>query len=158
MKITSVSNRDSKLIQQLISIWESSVRATHHFLTEDAIQIFKESLPTILNDISQLIIVQSNQEKPLAFMGIDQTEIEMLFVDDTARGQGIGKMLINYATEELNATTLNVNEQNPQAVGFYQHMGFETYRRTETDGFGNPYPILYMQIKKANLEHNSEQI
>lgn len=149
MKIKTITDRNPKLIQQLTSIWENSVRATHDFLTEDAILTFKESLPTILTDIPQLIIVQTDQGTPLAFLGIDQSEIEMLFVDDSARGQGLGKMLINYAVEKLNATTLNVNEQNPQAVGFYQHMGFETYRRTETDGFGNPYPILYMRIKKA---------
>lgn len=149
MKIKTITDRNPKLIQQLTSIWENSVRATHDFLTEDAILTFKESLPTILTDIPQLIIVQTDQGTPLAFLGIDQSEIEMLFVDDSARGQGLGKMLINYAVEKLNATTLNVNEQNPQAVGFYQHMGFETYRRTETDGFGNPYPILYMRIKKT---------
>lgn len=40
-----------------------------------------------------------------------------------------------------------VNEQNPQAVGFYEHMGFETYKRTDCDEEGNPYPLLYMNLK-----------
>ena len=38
-----------------------------------------------------------------------------------------------------------VNEQNPQAVGFYEHLGFQTYKRTECDEEGNPYPLLYMK-------------
>ena len=42
---------------------------------------------------------------------------------------------------------VTVNEQNPQAVGFYQHMGFEVYKRTETDEQGGPYPLLYMRLK-----------
>ena len=39
---------------------------------------------------------------------------------------------------------VTVNEQNPQAVGFYEHLGFQTYKRTECDEEGNPYPLLYI--------------
>ena len=39
---------------------------------------------------------------------------------------------------------VTVNEQNPQ-VGFYEHLGFQTYKRTECDEEGNPYPLLYMK-------------
>lgn len=40
---------------------------------------------------------------------------------------------------------VTVNEQNPQAVGFYEHLGFQTYKRTGCDEEGNPYPLLYMK-------------
>lgn len=40
---------------------------------------------------------------------------------------------------------VTVNEQNPKAVGFYEHLGFQTYKRTECDEEGNPYPLLYMK-------------
>ena len=36
-------------------------------------------------------------------------------------------------------------EQNPQAVGFYEHLGFRVCRRSERDEQGNPYPILWME-------------
>ena len=36
-----------------------------------------------------------------------------------------------------------MNEQNPQARGFYEHMGFQVYKRTELDEQGNPYPLIY---------------
>ncbi len=32
------------------------------------------------------------------------------------------------------------------AVGFYRHFGFETYKRTDCDEEGNPYPLLYMKL------------
>ena len=42
---------------------------------------------------------------------------------------------------------LAVNEQNPNAKGFYEHLGFTVYKRTELDEQGNPYPLLYMKRK-----------
>lgn len=43
---------------------------------------------------------------------------------------------------------LTVNEQNSQAIGFYETMGFKTYKRTELDEEGNPYPLLYMKLDR----------
>lgn len=42
------------------------------------------------------------------------------------------------------ATSVDVNEQNPQAIGFYEHHGFRTVSRTTHDPSGKPYPILHM--------------
>ena len=53
--------------------------------------------------------------------------------------------MLQYGIETYGITELTVNEQNPQAVGFYEHMGFETYKRTELDEEGDPYPLLYMK-------------
>lgn len=71
----------------------------------------------------------------------------MLFVAAENRGQGIGKYLLQYVVDTYAVNELTVNEQNPLAIGFYKHMNFITYKRTETDEQGNPYPLLYM--KKA---------
>ena len=43
------------------------------------------------------------------------------------------------------AEILKIKEYVPQAVGFYEHMGFETHKRTELDEEGNPYTLLYMR-------------
>ena len=44
---------------------------------------------------------------------------------------------------------LKMKEQTPGAKGFYEHMGFQVYKRTENDEQGNPYPLLYMQRKNG---------
>ena len=49
------------------------------------------------------------------------------------------------ALEQYGVSELTVNEQNPAAAGFYRHMGFAVYRRSELDEQGGPYPILYMR-------------
>ncbi|WP_338214919.1 acetyltransferase [Companilactobacillus muriivasis] len=146
--IIVVAQRNSELIKQLTAVWESSVRATHKFLTEEDIQSFKESLPTVLTKIAHLIIAIDSQSQPIAFMGINEPEIDMLFIDDKNRGQGIGKALINYGITNYQANQITVNEQNPQAKGFYEHMGFVAYQRQSIDDQGKPFPILKMRLKK----------
>ena len=54
--------------------------------------------------------------------------------------------------EHLNAQQLDVNEQNPQALGFYFRQGFEVVGRSEQDGMGQPYPLLHMRLKQAQLQ------
>ena len=70
----------------------------------------------------------------------------MLFVHPAWRGQGIGRRLLTHAVTALGATMLDVNEQNPQAVGFYRRMGFEVVGRSALDDFGKPFPLLHMQM------------
>ena len=57
-------------------------------------------------------------------------------------------MLVNYAIHQCGVNKVDVNEQNGQAVGFYQHMGFVTVSRSELDALGKPYPILSMQLHR----------
>ena len=72
--------------------------------------------------------------------------IEMLFISSDERGKGIGKQLVGYGIETFAVNRVTVNEQTPQALGFYEHLGFKVYERTETDEQGRPYPLLYMEL------------
>ena len=101
-----------------------------------------------IENVEYLIIAEKEFGDPVAFMGIDSNRLEMLFLSPEVRGKGLGKQLLQYGIETYNIQELTVNEQNPQAVGFYEHMGFQTYKRTEYDEEGNPYPLLYMRLSR----------
>ena len=101
-----------------------------------------------IENVEYLIIAEKEFGEPVAFMGIDSNRLEMLFLSPGVRGKGLGKQLLQYGIETYNIQELTVNEQNPQAVGFYEHMGFQTYKRTEYDEEGNPYPLLYMRLSR----------
>lgn len=147
MKIYETNSRPTTLIEQLLIIWEASVRATHLFLNNEEILAIKEYVPDALTNIPHLIVAEDDQEQPIAFMGIAEQTLEMLFIAPTMRGQGIGKQLIQYGINTYGINHVAVNEQNPEAKGFYEHMGFSVYKRTELDEQGNPYPLLYMELK-----------
>ena len=143
--IREAKDRNADLMHSLLTVWESSVRATHLFLTDEEIKNIKQYVPQALREIPHLLIVESEDGAPVAFAGIDGHKLEMLFVSAENRGKGVGRQLLKYTIDTYAMNELAVNEQNPQAIGFYEHMGFQIYKRSETDGQGNPYPILYMR-------------
>lgn len=145
MKILEVTDRTPDLINRLLEVWEASVRATHLFLSDMEIKNIKEYVPQALNGVEHLLVAEDDKGCAVAFMGIEDGSLEMLFISPEERGKGLGKRLIRYGIEKYAVKRLTVNEQNPQAKGFYEHMGFQVYKRTELDEQGNPYPLLYMK-------------
>ena len=138
---------DKEEYKNVVELWESSVRATHHFLKEEDIEYYK---PLILNtylDAVELRCIRNNG-KIVGFLGVADQNLEMLFIDPEYRGKKIGKTLLNYSISQLNVPKVDVNEQNEQAVGFYKHCGFETIKRSKLDSSGKPYPTLHMELKK----------
>ena len=154
MRIVEITNRTPDLINPLLEVWESSVQATHLFLSGDEIKNIKEYVPQALNGIAHLVIAEDEMGRPIAFMGIEDGTLEMLFISPEEQGKGLGKRLIQYGIENYGVKQLAVNEQNPQAKGFYEHMGFQVYKRTDLDEQGNPYPLLYMSLTHKPAENS----
>ncbi len=130
---------------RVIEVWEASVRATHHFLTEADIQHLKPFVRDGLTRLETLAGVRDGEGHVAGFIGVEGVKAEALFIHPAWRGQGIGRQLLTYAVETLGATEVDVNEQNDQAVGFYRRMGFEVIGRSAVDGMGLPFPLLHMR-------------
>ena len=109
----------------------------------------------VLNGCRQLCIDMCEQMKlPIKIIAGDEDVDFILEVDD----KSIGVLLsfkpnfmpnvsdeLMYAIEKLQVYKVDVNEQNIQAVGFYQHMGFSVITRSDLDVEGKEYPILHMR-------------
>lgn len=136
-------------LPRVLEVWEASVRATHHFLTEADIQFFKPSLQEELPQTPHLVGMRDGASEVIGFMGVAGNMIEMLFIHPDWRGRGVGRHLITYAIATLGATLVDVNEQNPQAIRFYLRMGFVVVNRSELDSTGKPFPLLHMRLVGA---------
>lgn len=79
-------------------------------------------------------------------MSVSEGNLEMLFIAGDLRGKGYGRKMLEHAIQYLNATKVDVNEQNTQAVEFYKKFGFKVVNRTDKDSEGRDYPILKMEI------------
>ncbi|WP_425305808.1 acetyltransferase [Atlantibacter hermannii] len=131
----------------LIPVWENAVRATHDFLSEQDIAALRAQIPDYFPMVT-LRVCRDPQGQIQGFVGLAGETIEMLFIDARSRGKGIGRALLTWAIEQ-GANQLDVNEQNPQALAFYQHCGFEVTGRSALDGQGRPFPLLHMRYVKS---------
>ena len=147
VRLAEVSDRSASLAGMLTDVWERSVRATHLFLGETDISEIRAEVPSAISKVPHLVAAfRTDDGAPAGFMGISGNSLEMLFISPEMRGRGLGRLFVEYALKNFSVTETTVNEQNPQAVGFYEHMGFRVRSRTETDGDGRPFPILYMSL------------
>lgn len=145
---TMIVTLDREDYPEIVKVWEASVRATHDFLTEDDILFFR---PLIHNEFFPAVSLYGARNEfgeLLGFVGVGGDKVEMLFLAPEKRRRGLGRKLLQYAVDELHANKVDVNEQNPRAVGFYLHMGFKVVDRSPVDGMGKPFPLLHMEREK----------
>lgn len=130
---------------ELTELWEASVRATHHFITEDYILRLRPLVWSVYLHNMPLYIIRGEGGID-GFMGIDDKMLEMLFVHPRAFGKGVGSQLMRYALEHCRVRYVDVNEQNKDAFGFYRHFGFQEIGRDAKDAAGESYPILHLKL------------
>jgi putative acetyltransferase len=147
IKLYLIPDRPPVLAGNLLLIWEQSVRLTHDFLTEDDILTLRPFVLTALKEIPVLGVAETDQGEALGFIGlwIWKQKIEMLFLAPPAMGRGWGRKLMEWAMREYRVCLVDVNEENKNAYGFYQHMGFECFQRSKNDNLGYPFPILHLR-------------
>lgn len=138
--------------QALTDLWERSVRATHTFLTEEAISFFYPQVRDIFLPAVTLTAARDRATGLFAgFAGTADGKLEMLFLDPARRGQGLGRRLLEHCLRTQDIQSVDVNEDNPQAVAFYRHMGFTVIGRSEVDGSGKPFPLLHMRLSNTTV-------
>lgn len=132
----------------LFDIWLRSVRVTHGFVTAADISLLSPRVRDYLASTeTELYVICSDAGAIAGFMGLDGNDIESLFLAPDHLRRGLGTRLIAEAQSlrpgaEL---TVEVNEQNRDAVRFYEACGFAVEGRSETDGEGRPFPLLRMR-------------
>ena len=130
----------------LLDIWQRSVRATHHFLQESDIVALLPQLRDIYLPAVELWVAVDTDDRPQGFIGLNESHVEMLFIEPDLRGKGIGRMLLDHVRSSHGTLGVDVNEQNPQAVGFYLHYGFVQTGRSPLDGDSRPFRLIHISL------------
>jgi putative acetyltransferase len=133
--------------ETLVDIWLRSVRATHAFLSETEIQSLLPHVREYLtSDAPELWVLCTDGGELMGFMGMAGNKMESLFLAPEYRRRGGGRRLVRHARELRGELLVDVNEQNPAAVRFYESCGFIAEGRSEMDEAGRPYPLLHMRL------------
>lgn len=133
---------------RLTEVWEAAVRATHDFLAEEDIIFFRSFLPEVFGRLNVRVIEHDGRVE--GFIATHGHHVEALFVNPALHGHGLGRRLLGEVIAEAPshpAWTTDVNEQNPQAIRFYQRYGFVEIGRSELDGSGRPFPLLHLVLR-----------
>lgn len=133
---------------RIVAVWRSAVEATHAFLTPADVDGYErrmaaDYLPAVA------LTVATIDDRIVGFSGLADGNLEMLFVDADHHGRGVGSALLRDALDRVPGLRVDVNEQNPQAVGFYRRHGLDEVGRSETDGEGRPFPLLHFAAPPA---------
>lgn len=134
----------------LADIWRASVRATHDFLSAEHFTEIEALVANHYVPHAPLWVIEADGS-PAGFMGLTRAHVDALFIDPRRRAQGLGRAMIAHAQALEGSLTVDVNEQNPQAVGFYERMGFVRHGRSALDDAGRPYPLLHMRQEYAKF-------
>lgn len=133
-------------LPRVMEIWRQSVDATHHFLAPLDRSAIEAEVFEFFPQVSLLLAVDASRT-PQGFMFLHEGRLEALFVDPDQHGKGIGKACISRAVAAHPELTTDVNEQNPDALGFYEHLGFVRTGRSSHDGQGRPYPLIHLRYQ-----------
>lgn len=132
--------------ERAVQIWRDAVDATHDFLTAADRAAIEEEVQGFLPAAPLWLAVDAD-DRAIGFMLLDGASMEALFIDPAQRGTGIGRTLVEHALAQHPTLTTEVNEQNAQAVGFYERLGFVPTGRSDRDGQGRPYPLIHLRCE-----------
>jgi putative acetyltransferase len=130
---------------RVVNIWRAAVDATHHFLTVEDRQAIDIEVQQFL-PYCPLWLAVDQQDQAIGFMGLADAHVDALFIDPAYHGNGIGRQLVSLALRFHPVITTDVNEQNPQAIGFYERLGFVAFGRSPIDPQGRAYPLIHLRL------------
>jgi ribosomal protein S18 acetylase RimI-like enzyme len=138
VRVWRASSRDVKAVASLIAAFRSwwgkdeptleQIRETTSILIDDPNTEFLLAAP---GDGAPAAGVCQLRYRLSVWTGADDCWLEDLYVDESARGTGLGRALVEAAVERAAARgcrrmELDVNEQNTAAIAFYESLGFTT--------------------------------
>lgn len=125
----------------LFEIWHAAVTATHDFLTADDIAFYARVVREDYLPLADFWVAVDG-DRPVGFIGVTEANIDALFVDPRRHGEGIGRALVQHVWARGGGETVDVNEANTAARGFYERLGYRIVGRSPFDDTGRPFPLL----------------
>lgn len=126
--IRPYTNQD---LDAILDIWFSSNLEAHNFIASsfwvDNLKFLEREMP------NAEVYIYEVDNKVIAFMGINDSFIEGIFVSEKYRSQNIGKQLIDYGKKIYPVLSLFVYCKNKKAVAFYEREKFKPITKRLND-------------------------
>lgn len=109
-------------LNRIAEIWLSANLDAHDFIASAYWRSNYDRVKSMF--LTAEMYVSEDEQGIRGFIGFDGSYIAGLFVEKSARLQGIGKQLLDFAKARKPILTLRVYQKNPRAVRFYEREGF----------------------------------
>ena len=134
MNIIEVNEGTQDLIQQLLMVWEKSVRETHLFLLDAEIENIKQYVPEALSGVAHLIIaniVAMEDEIIVGFGDIDKSGyLDRLYVHKDYQRNGIASALCEKLEQSVTDNKI-VTHASITAKPFFEQRGYCIVKKQE---------------------------
>ena len=140
--IRSLENKD---INKIMDIWLESTIKAHDFIEKEYWENNYNTVKDLYIPISETFVYEDEEDIKGFISIINKEYIGALFVDVNYQGNGVGKALIDYASDKYKNLSLAVYKQNNKSVEFYKNRGFEIIEEQINEDSGY---IEYIMKKK----------
>jgi putative acetyltransferase len=141
----------------LLDRWLRGVQATHSFVSPADIEAMTPKVRSYLSSDAQIWVACDESGTAMGFMGLSAGKIDSMFLAPEFMGRGVGRQMVRHAQSQWADLTVDANEQNEAATGFYEACGFVVTGRSELDEQGRPYPLLHMRLIAPTLVRTPER-
>ncbi|MBO0472496.1 hypothetical protein IGL98_002137 [Enterococcus sp. DIV0840] len=120
-------------LEEIMNIWLTANCEAHPFIPES---YWKDNLTFVRKQLPQAdLYTYSENNKIIAFLGMNENYIAGIFVLSNYRSKGIGQKLLNEAKRTHDTLSLSVYVKNQNAVKFYKKQGFkQTNQQIDSTG------------------------
>jgi len=126
---------------RLVAIWRSASEKGHPFLAREQLDIQATLVADHYLPLAETHVALRNGEIVGFISLLDQT-IGGLFVDPNHHGTGIGRQLVEHASQLRSCLELEVYTLNERARRFYDRLGFMETGRRPNDDSGFPFELI----------------
>lgn len=120
MRIRALRRAD---IGRVMELWLDANLKAHSFIPT---AYWKSNFDAVKEMLPQAeVYVYEDASEIDAFVGLNGTYIEGIFVSSEMQSKGIGRCLLDFVKTKRTKLCLNVYQKNTRAIDFYQREGFK---------------------------------
>lgn len=120
MRIRALRRAD---IGRVMELWLDANLKAHSFIPT---AYWKSNFDAVKEMLPQAeVYVYEDEGEIDAFVGLNGTYIEGIFVSSEMQSKGIGRRLLDFVKTKRTELCLNVYQKNTRAIDFYQREGFK---------------------------------
>lgn len=135
-------------IHYIMEIWLHTNIEAHAFIPKKYWEENYELVKMMLPDAELYVYEDDSTNEIKGFIGINDTFIEGIFIQQAKQSKGIGKKLLDYVKTKKEELSLRVYQKNKRAVQFYLRENFIVFsEEMEETTREKEYIMIYKRAK-----------